>query len=148
MWHRWLTCPWVRDFERGRCTAQEFAAGIVDTWQLPITETYFLERFRAWPELLFDGAADLVARVRRSRRVRCLSNTNSLHWNDQADRFKLGTMFDVTYLSHQIGLLKPDRDVFEHVTADLGLPQNRSCSSTTAPATSTPPARPAGQSSE
>ena len=31
-WRRWLTSRWVRDFERGRCSNEEFAAGIAVEW--------------------------------------------------------------------------------------------------------------------
>lgn len=113
--HRWRPRSPGRQRGASGCTAEEFAAGVVDTWQLPIAETSSLERFRAWPETLFEGASELVTTVRGSRRVGCLSNTKTLHWNDQADRFQVDATFDVTYPSHQIGLLKPDRDVFEHV---------------------------------
>src|ERR1700683_947261 len=28
LWTRWLSCPWVRRFEAGQCTPEEFAAGV------------------------------------------------------------------------------------------------------------------------
>ena len=28
VWRRWLGCRWVRDFERGRCSPEDFAAGV------------------------------------------------------------------------------------------------------------------------
>ena len=39
--------------------------------------------------------------------------------------FGFDRVFDVTFLSHEIGCLKPDRDVFEHVAAQLGVPAGR-----------------------
>ena len=30
VWARWLRCPWVRRYERGQCTRDEFANGLVD----------------------------------------------------------------------------------------------------------------------
>ena len=29
IWRRWLGCPWVRTFERGSCSADQFAEGVV-----------------------------------------------------------------------------------------------------------------------
>lgn len=29
IWRRWLISPWVRRYERGQCTREEFAVGIV-----------------------------------------------------------------------------------------------------------------------
>lgn len=119
VWHRWLTCRWVRDFERGRCTAEDFAAGVVSDWGLAADAADFLAQFRAWPEGLYDGAAELVASVRRSVPVGCLSNSNALHWTDQS-RW-LAHLFDAVFLSHELGLIKPDREVFDHVSSTLGV---------------------------
>ena len=49
LWERWLSCPWVRAFERGECTAAEFATGMVEEWKLSVTADVFLEAFRMWP---------------------------------------------------------------------------------------------------
>ena len=49
LWERWLTCRWVRSFERGHCSADEFAAGIVSDWEIRAEPGAFLEAFRSWP---------------------------------------------------------------------------------------------------
>jgi glucose-1-phosphatase len=125
VWRRWLTCPWVRRFERGRCSPDEFAAGVVAEWRLPIGPDRFLTQFRTWPEALFDGAEEMVAEVRSQIPVGCLSNTNVVHWADQVSRWRLEEMFDVCFLSHRLGLIKPDREVFDHVIGALDLPAER-----------------------
>jgi HAD superfamily hydrolase (TIGR01509 family) len=125
LWRRWLSCPWVRRFERGGCGPEEFAAGVVAEWGLPIEPDGFLNQFRTWPEELFDGAQELVAEVRSQTPVGCLSNTNVLHWADQDSLWGLEKMFDVCFLSHRLGLIKPDRAVFDHVVAALNLPAQR-----------------------
>src|SRR3954447_7040731 len=48
-WRRWLTSDPVRRFERGAGTDEEFAAALVDEWQLPITGA---ELLAAFPRLL------------------------------------------------------------------------------------------------
>lgn len=122
---RWLSCPWVRRYERGLCTSDEFAAGVVTEWELPIDAATFLERFRAWPDALYDGALELVGDVRATGRVGCLSNTNELHWGDQCSRFDLAASFDAVFVSHELGLVKPDRELFEHVTEALAVAPER-----------------------
>ena len=125
LWARWLSCPWVRSFERGRCTADDFAAGVIDEWGLGVTAEAFLDRFRSWPEALFEGAVELVDEVRGRFRVGCLSNTNQLHWAEQSSRWGLAELFDVAFLSYELDLVKPDREIFTHVTAALGSPAGR-----------------------
>lgn len=125
LWHRWLTCRWVRSFERGKCSTDEFAAGIVADWDLAVTAEEFIERFRTWPEGLIDGAELLVEAVGRCVRVGCISNTNVLHSSQLAQMGRLMDLFEVRFLSHELGLIKPDRELFDHVTAVLGVAPGR-----------------------
>jgi putative hydrolase of the HAD superfamily len=125
VWHRWLTAsPWVSRFESGRCTPEAFATGFIEEWRLPITAAAFLEDFRGWPQRLWPGAAELLATLTPRYTLACLSNTNAVHWPHVRDTLGLGKLFQRYYLSHEIGHLKPDRVMFEHVLADLAcLPQ-------------------------
>ncbi len=57
-----------------------------------------------------------------------LSNTNQTHFDSFAPYLDklLGagvwdTLFNKVYYSHQIGLRKPDREIFEYVVTDAGL---------------------------
>src|SRR3954467_10690873 len=80
LWRRWLTCRWVRSFERGDCTPDEFAAGVVSDWKLPIDADEYLDSFTNWLGGPIDGADELVQATRAAVTVGCLSNTNLLHW--------------------------------------------------------------------
>jgi len=119
VWRRWLSSPWVRRFERGWCSIDDFAAGMVEEWALPIGPDDFVVLFRSWPRGLFDGAQALVGAVGERVTVGALSNTNELHWTDQRDQWGLGAMFEMHFLSHELGLVKPDRQLFDHVVAAL-----------------------------
>ena len=120
VWRLWLTCPWVRRYERGQCTRAEFGEGMVATYGLTLSPDEFLEAFRAWPLGLFEGAAELVVALAPRARTACFSNTNELHWGHQRDAWRLGTLFDHTFVSHELGLVKPDAEAFEHVVEALG----------------------------
>jgi glucose-1-phosphatase len=120
VWTRWLACEWVRRFERGGCSASDFATGVVTDWRLPISADDFLERFREWPAGLYEGALELIESVRHQAPVGCLSNTNGLHW-DVMQEWGLASAFDHVFLSYRMGLVKPDREVFEQVARALGV---------------------------
>jgi putative hydrolase of the HAD superfamily len=122
---RWLECPWVRRFESGGCSAQEFGAGVVAEWGLPLSAAEFLEEFGVWPGALVAGAVDLLVETRSVRTVACLSNTNDLHWEDHSRRWALDGLFDGVFLSHRIGQVKPDAAAFDHVAAALGVSPER-----------------------
>ncbi len=121
LWRRWLSCPWVRRFESGRCSPQDFAEGFVAEWGLSTLPDQFLSSFRSWPTGPLPGAEDLVREVEGRVEVACLSNTNHLHWSDWAGSWPLVDLIRTRFLSFQMGLLKPDREVFDHVVAATGL---------------------------
>jgi len=125
LWRRWLGCRWVRAFERGDCSADEFANGVVDDWALTLTPDEYLDAFRSWLGGPLEGAADLVRETQQRVRVGCLSNTNSLHWNEHESRWDLLQAFDVRFLSFQMGCVKPDREIFDRVAEVLDHPRDR-----------------------
>lgn len=122
VWRRWLSCRWVRDFERGGCSVEAFSDGIVEDWALPIDGPAFAAEFAGWVGDELAGAGRLVAETRAVVPVGCLSNSNALHWERRA-RWPFLEALDFRFLSFQLGVLKPDRDLFERV-ADL-LPVDR-----------------------
>ncbi len=119
LWTRWLACRWVRLLEAGRCSAEEFAAGVVADWELPVTPAEFLTVFGGWEGIPYPGAEDLVAAVATSVRVGCLSNTNAFQWEAHYEALPLINPFEFRFLSFELGLVKPDRAVFEAVAARL-----------------------------
>jgi len=125
IWRRWLTCRWVRSFEAGRCTPDEFAAGVVADWTLPVTPAEYLVAFESWLAGPFVGAEELVEKVRAKHPVACLSNTNRLHWERAVSQWRLFDLFDFRFLSFEVGHVKPDAEIFQRVGTVTGLPLGR-----------------------
>lgn len=125
LWRRWLECPWVRRFERGHCDADSFSRGMVDSWSMSIEPEVFLEAFASWPRGLLPGARELVRSIRTTSRVGCLSNTNALHADRHWTEFGIAELFEDRFLSHEMGLVKPDRAAFDYVIEELGCPAER-----------------------
>jgi putative hydrolase of the HAD superfamily len=92
---------------------------------MPVTPEIFLEAFASWPKGLLPGAKDLVNTVAEQTRVACLSNTNSIHTERQGAEFGIYELFDGLFLSHEMGLVKPDREAFDFVVQRLGCPRER-----------------------
>lgn len=119
MWRKWLDSPVVRRFERGESSAQEFAADFVGEWEIALDPATFIGEFATWPRGLFDGAEALLARLKSRHHLACLSNTNAIHWA----RFpQLHALFDSSFLSHEMGHVKPDPEAFQYALAQLGVP--------------------------
>ncbi len=121
----WLHCPAVRAFESGRCDEAAFAEGVVRNQNLRIDPADFLAAFRAWPKGVYPGVKTLIAEVRERVTVGCLSNTNPIHWPDFADELDGGRMFDHPIISYEIGMMKPDREIFDYAAARVGVAPHR-----------------------
>ncbi len=125
LWTRWLTCRWVRAFEAGICPPEEFAAGVVDDWDLDLEPAAFLEEFARWPGTPYPGALELVDAVRAAVPVGCLSNTNRVQWEASYAATPVVEVFEVRFLSFELGLVKPDREIFDRVAERLPAPVDR-----------------------
>jgi len=112
---QWLASAAVRSFELGHCSPEEFGRSIVLEFGLSASPDEFLTAFTGWPKGFYTGAETLLAELRNNFTLSCLSNSNELHWGAMPE-----TVFDHAYSSHLLGKIKPDFDVFEFVTRDLG----------------------------
>ncbi|MBE0549461.1 MAG: HAD family phosphatase [Rubrivivax sp.] len=107
----WLASPSVVAHETGKIDAATFSIGVVSDLGLPVTPENFLREFCSWPTGLMPGALQLLDEIPDSYRVAALSNTSAVHW-DKIQAMGIVGRFDHTYLSHQIGCLKPGADAF------------------------------------
>jgi putative hydrolase of the HAD superfamily len=117
----WLRSEWVRKFERGLCSAEEFVESVVRDLDLKVTPDEFHEIFDSWVAAPFPGALELLDSLASDFTLACLSNTNAIHGEKIRQDFGFGRRFARSYFSYELGLMKPDRDVFVHVATDLEL---------------------------
>jgi putative hydrolase of the HAD superfamily len=115
---RWNRSRSVGLFERGQIAEAEFATAFIQEWELSMREEAFLEWFAAWVPGYLNGAMELVRALRGKHRVGCLSNTNAIHWKRVAE---LEGLFDFSFASHIIGLMKPEHQAFELVVSALNV---------------------------
>ncbi len=124
-WPQWLSSPAVRQFERGGSSPESFARALVDELMLDLTPEEFLVNFNRFPTGLYPNAVELVGKVAEGYRTAVLSNTNALHWEGQVDAEVIQTLCHETFLSYQLGLLKPDEEVYVQVADDLEVDPQR-----------------------
>ena len=118
----WLESAAVRDFERGRCGAEEFARATVADLRLTCAPAEFLVQFESWDRGPFPGAVELLAELAPQYYLACLSNNNELHWRRLRQCPGFLDRFQQRFVSFEIGKIKPDPDVFEYVLARLDAP--------------------------
>ena len=120
MWHMWLHSTPVREFERGRMDAAEFAAAVTTEFRLPVQPQEFLDSFTGWVTGLYPGTLEMLAQIPSSYQRAVLSNSNVLHWTRVIDDLRLGAAFEHQFVSHLTGRIKPDADAFQGVVESLG----------------------------
>lgn len=121
IWDAWILSAAVQQFERGQCSVEHFADTILAEMRLEGTAAEFIERFVAFPRGLYPGAEELVASVPAGVTTAVLSNTSALHWENQESADIIQRMCHRSYLSYELGLAKPEREIFDHAVADLAL---------------------------
>ena len=121
IWHTWMSIPGVRGFETGRIQVDSFATDVIDFYDLAVSQSEFIEIFRAAAEAKYEGVDDFLGRLSQTLDLACLTNTNPIQWPKIRDDFVLGGFFPRQYVSYELGMVKPDRDIFLHVLNDTGL---------------------------
>ncbi len=121
IWNAWILSDAVQQFERGQCTVDHFAETIISELRLTGTPSEFIERFVAFPQGLYPGAEELVASLPATITTGVLSNTSALHWENQEAAHIIRALCDRAYLSFELAMAKPEREIFDYAVADLDL---------------------------
>lgn len=119
------------DFETGKISAQHFINLLLP--YLPVG-TSANKVVHAWNAMILDFPSErleLLLELRKTKKVILLSNTNEIHI--QAVKRSLAkttsesfeSFFDKVYLSHEIGMRKPNQDIFQFVCEDQNIEPKR-----------------------
>ncbi len=117
----WMQSPWVLKLETGHCSIDEFAAGTIRELKLSLTVDEFIREFVSWEKGPYPGAIDLLDFLNNHHRLACLSNNNEVHWRALNDMSQIRRKFFRCYVSYMMGMMKPDKKVFEYVLTDMNL---------------------------
>lgn len=114
--------PLFSKLERGEISIGEFYSAFRKTTNLTATD---LEIETAWNAMLLDyrqEALKTLKRIRQKYKLFLLSNTNLIHYNAFNKSYQtffpgqlLDDHFGKAYYSHQIGMRKPAKDIYEFV---------------------------------
>jgi putative hydrolase of the HAD superfamily len=120
---RWIRSEAVQRFERGEITADRFATSVIEEMKIELSPSDFLEHFVDWAREPSQETITLLVRLGERFRIAALSNANELHTPLHRKRFR--RVIETFYFSDEIGQVKPDRAIFDHVIQDLGVPPHR-----------------------
>ena len=111
------------ELEKGLITAAEFRNEIRKLATKPLTDAQIDE---AWCSFLLEiptEKLDMLLELRKRFRVLLLSNTNIIHFpNSETELYskngrKMSDYFDKCYLSYEMKMAKPDKEIFENILA-------------------------------
>ena len=109
----WL--PLALRFETGACSEGEFAAEVVERYDLNLDAAQFLVAFRAAAVGYYAGALELVRELGQRHHLVSLSTTNAVQWPVVLSGLAGADPFQAHHPSHLSGFHKPDRRAFEAV---------------------------------
>ncbi len=113
------------DFEKGRITDEQFRDEIRKYLPEGITDEQIDEAWNSMVDSIPQARMDFIHELKRKYHLFLLSNTNSIHardftvkLNNQFGAGCLETIFEKIYLSFQIGMRKPDAEIFNKVMSE------------------------------
>jgi epoxide hydrolase-like predicted phosphatase len=120
-----------RRYETGQFSDEEFREVIRQTLGFPLSDH---EIDTAWNAILLDIPSDrieLINKIRQKYPVYLLSNTNNIHITASNNYLKkthgisnLSHLFDKLFLSYEMGMWKPDAEIYHHVLKKIKLQPN------------------------
>ncbi len=121
--------PLFNFLETGKITPAEFIFELKKLLSLPQAEDSMI--IRAWCAMLLDirgERVEFLRELKKTKKIYMLSNINQIHEDHLKDYLlkhpllsDFYSLFDRVYFSHNIGIRKPDREVFEYVCSDSAL---------------------------
>ncbi len=115
-----LLMPIFKNFETGQISSEEFRNGIRNYFSLSIDDEKFDNLWNATLIKPFPETYQMLNTLKKNYQIHLLSNTNEIHYKHfypQCEYFL--TLFENQFYSHQIGLMKPDKEVFLYIIKKL-----------------------------
>lgn len=119
---RWNSSQVAFDFETGKIKEfADFYRCICEELEIKLGPAEFEQAFLGIIGEPFDGTEDLLKELAASYRLMILSNTNAPHWQYCLSKLPLDNYIERSFLSHEIGAMKPDTMIYDSVINTLGV---------------------------
>ena len=124
--NRWNSSQVAYDLETGKIDDfVDFYQRISEELGIDLKPDEFQRAFLGIIGEPFAGTEEMLEDLASSYRVMILSNTNEPHWQYCLSMLPLDKYVEKSFLSHEIGAMKPNGIIYESVIADLEIdPEN------------------------
>lgn len=117
----WLASESARDLERGRVSFEQFHVSFTREWGIHIGCEELKASFESWVRFANPGALELLSQLKGRYKVSCLTNANCIQWPVVKEVLQIDEYFDHQFVSHELGMIKPDADIFHHAIEALNV---------------------------
>jgi len=111
----WMGSKIVHQFEKGEISPYVFITQLKTELRLEQSIEEITHAFTEWPIGMYPDMPKVLTFLREHYHLAVLSNTNELHFPRLIDEFNIAEYFDTIFVSHHMGMIKPDLSAFEHV---------------------------------
>lgn len=115
------------DLERGEISAEVFCRRIRHLIQKTVTDGQIINAWNAMLGEVLPWKLEMLLSLRKHYMVYLLSNTNAIHWEMASKRlfryrgFDVNDFFEEIYLSFEMHLIKPSKEIFQATLNCAGL---------------------------
>ncbi len=117
---RWLGLVSVRAYEAGKIDFADFYRQFCNETGSNTDFEIFKREFVGILGADKPGCSEVMARLAKKGRLAMLSNTNELHVASLRSCSRVFDHFDDLFFSYELGLVKPDREIFSAVCRQTG----------------------------
>ncbi|KAB2852667.1 MAG: HAD family phosphatase [Ignavibacterium sp.] len=109
-----------RDFERGKISEDSFIHQMLNYLDNVIDGETFC---RYWSDIfsLNEDVVALLPILKQKYNLYLVSNTNSIHKKYGFQHYEFLKLFDKLFLSHEVGFVKPEKEIYRAVEKESGL---------------------------
>lgn len=110
-----------RDFEKGLIPEKEFVQAMLGYLDYCIDETTFCNY---WSDIFTkdEKVISLLPILKQKYKLYLISNTNSIHKKYGFEQYEFLKLFDQLFLSHEVGFIKPEKEIYREVEKASGFP--------------------------
>ncbi len=110
-----------RDFERGKVSREDFMKTMLERLDFMISAEEFCKIFSEIFTVNQD-VIDLLPKLKENYELCLLSNTNEIHEEYGYRHYEFMKHFDKLFLSHEVGYVKPEKEIYAAVENYTGKP--------------------------
>lgn len=117
---RWLKLTSAREYEGGKIDFAEFYRRFMAETGSNVNYSTFSAEFAGIIGRVKDGCMGILNEIKKSATLAMLSNTNDVHVQMLRQSSDIFSPFQHLFLSYEMGMVKPDHEIYRQVCATLG----------------------------